>query len=93
MQATGEAVQDFVAFAEEKTRDGSIAKTHLVIPSWRRLCKGFAGVFASSDSSNDASSEEARGGAAGNVVFVGHAWTRKKDPVRHLYLGYPKTSV
>lgn len=80
MQATGEAVQDFVAFAEEKTRDGSIAKTHFVIPSWRRLRKWFASVFGGSDDAEESSNGLAGRGGAGNVVFVGHGWTSKKDP-------------
>lgn len=81
MQATGEAVQDFVAFAEEKTRDGSIAKTHLIIPSWRRVRKWFMGVFGSDDSTGeDSASNGLLGRGAGNVVFVGHGWTSKKDP-------------
>lgn len=92
MQATGEAVQDFVAFAEEKTRDGSITKTHLVIPSWRRIRKWFKGVFGGSDDAtggdSDSSNVLAGRGGVGNVVFVGHGWTSKKDP-EHLA---PKTA-
>lgn len=84
MQATGEAVQDFVAFAEEKTRDGSIAKTHLVLPSWRRLRKWFTtGILGGSDDVvEEASSSVLAGGARANVVFVGPGWTSssQRDP-------------
>lgn len=94
MQATGEAVQDFIAFAEEKTLDGSIAHTHLVIPSWRRLRKWFLqGVFDGSDDAtggdSDTSNVLAGRGGVGNVVFVGHAWAANKKDAEHLP---PKTS-
>lgn len=78
MQATGEAVQDFVAFAEEKTRDGSIAKMHLILPTWRRLRKWLTGIFGGSDDVEE--SNNALAGGRANVVFVGHGWTTKKDP-------------
>lgn len=96
MQATGEAVLDFVAFAEEKTRDGSIARTHLIIPSWRRVRKWFAGVFGGSEDSTSGGTDGSSsmvgahgadggggGGGGGNVVFIGHGWTSsryRRDP-------------
>lgn len=78
MQATGEAVQDFVAFAEEKTRDGSITKKHLIIPTWRRIKKWLIGIFGNDDSTGEDSPDVMERG--GNVVFLGHGWKQKKDP-------------
>lgn len=78
MQATGEAVKDFVAFAEEKHRDGSVTKKHLVIPDARRLRKWFASVFKSDDSTAEDSPDIMERG--GNVVFLGHGWMQKRDP-------------
>lgn len=77
MQATGEAVRDFVAFAEEKTRDGSIAKKHFIIPNARRLKKWFLSVFGDDSTAEDSPDVLERGG---NVVFVGQGWKSKKDP-------------
>lgn len=78
MQATGEAVQDFVAFAEEKHRDGSITKKHLIIPDGRRLRKWFLSVFDNDDSTGEDSTDVLE--RSGNVVFLGQGWMHKKDP-------------
>ncbi|CAN8096925.1 unnamed protein product [Discula destructiva] len=76
MQATGEAVRDFVAFAEEKTRDGSIAKKHFIVPDGRRLRKWFLSVFGEDSTAEESPDVMERGG---NVVLVGQGWKRK-DP-------------
>lgn len=78
MQATGEAVQDFIAFAEEKHRDGSITKAHLIIPDGRRLRKWFLSVFKSDDSTAEDSPDILE--RNGNIVFLGQGWMHKKDP-------------
>lgn len=78
MQATGEAIQDFVAFAEEKHHDGSITKTHFIVPDARRLKKWFVSIIKSDDSNAEDSPDILERG--GNVVFLGQAWMHKKDP-------------
>ncbi|KAF3770583.1 hypothetical protein M406DRAFT_245783 [Cryphonectria parasitica EP155] len=78
MQATGEAVMDFVSFAEEKHRDGSITKKHLIAPSLHHLRKWALSIFQEDDSSGEDSPDILERG--GNVVFVGEAWLHKKDP-------------
>lgn len=78
MQATGEAVLDFVAFAEEKHRDGSLTKKHLIIPNGRRLRKWFLSVFRNDDSTAEDSPDILERG--GNVVFLGQGWASKRDP-------------
>lgn len=78
MQATGEAVQDFAAFAEEKHRDGSLTKKHLIIPDGRRLRKWFVSVFNNDDSTAEDSPDILERG--GTVVFLGQGWKNKKDP-------------
>lgn len=77
MQATGEAIQCFVAFAEDKHRDGSITKTHLIVPDARRLKKWFASIIKSDSNAEDSPDVLERGG---NIVFLGQAWKHKKDP-------------
>lgn len=76
MQATGEAVRDFVGFAEEKTRDGSIGKKHLIVPSGRRLKKWLLSVVGEDSTAEESPDVLERGG---NVVLVGQGWKRK-DP-------------
>lgn len=70
-------MRDFVAFAEEKTRDGSIAKKHFIIPDARRLRKWFLSVFGDDSTAEESPDVLERGG---NVVFVGQGWKNKKDP-------------
>lgn len=78
MQATGEAVLGFVEFAEEKHRDGSITKKHLIIPDARRLRKWFLSIFKNDDSTAEDCPDILE--RNGNVVFLGQSWMHKKDP-------------
>lgn len=45
MHAAGEAVQDFVAFADKKVHDGTMSQNELIFPSQRRLRKWMMSVF------------------------------------------------
>ncbi|KAI3396153.1 hypothetical protein diail_416 [Diaporthe ilicicola] len=78
MQATGEAVQDLVAFAEARTEDGTMAKKHLIFPSGRRLRKWLLGIFSNEDSTAEDSPDIMEMGT--NVVYLGQGWMDKKDP-------------
>ncbi|KAG6365700.1 hypothetical protein INS49_007311 [Diaporthe citri] len=78
MQATGEAVQDLVAFAESKAEDGTMSKKRLIFPSGRRLRKWFLGIFSNEDSTAEDSPDIMETGT--NVVYLGQGWMNKKDP-------------
>lgn len=78
MQATGEAVQDFVAFAESKVHDGTLAKKRLIFPNGRRLRKWILGIFNSEDSTAEDSPDILERGT--NVVYLGQGWMHKRDP-------------
>ncbi|KAL2280846.1 hypothetical protein FJTKL_12162 [Diaporthe vaccinii] len=78
MQATGEAVQDLVAFAEAKAEDGTMSKKRLIFPSGRRLRKWFLGIFSNEDSTAEDSPDIMETGT--NVVYLGQGWMNKKDP-------------
>lgn len=78
MQATGEAVQDLVAFAEAKAEDGTMTKKRLIFPSGRRLRKWFLGIFSNEDSTAEDSPDIMETGT--NVVYLGQGWMNKKDP-------------
>lgn len=79
MQATGDAIMDFVNFAEDKHRDGSILKKHLIVPTMRQVKKWIASLFKDDDNAHAEDSPDVleRGG---RVVFVGEGWLHKKDP-------------
>lgn len=78
MQATGEAVQDLVAFAEARAEDGTMSKKRLIFPSGRRLRKWFLGIFSNEDSTAEDSPDIMETGT--NVVYLGQGWMNKKDP-------------
>ncbi|KAK2605590.1 hypothetical protein N8I77_008416 [Diaporthe amygdali] len=78
MQATGEAVQDLVAFAEAKVEDGTMTKKRLIFPNGRRLRKWFLGIFSNEDSTAEDSPDIMETGT--NVVYLGQGWMNKKDP-------------
>lgn len=69
-------MRDFVAFAEEKTGDGSISKKHFIIPSGRRLKKWLLSIFGEDSTAEESPDVLERGG---NIVLVGQGW-RRKDP-------------
>lgn len=78
MQATGEAVQDFVAFAEAKVNEGTFSKKRFIYPNQHRLKKWFIGIFKSEDSTAEDSPDIMDRGL--NVVYLGQGWMSKKDP-------------
>lgn len=86
MQATGGAVQDLVAFAEQKIEDGTMKKNRLIFPRRRRMNKWFFSIFKADDSTAEESPDVVERGM--NVVFVGDGYALKKDP-EHL----PATNV
>jgi hypothetical protein len=78
MHASGVAVQELVAFADEKVEDGTMSKRRLIKPSFRRLRKWFLAVFSSEDSSAEQAPDIMETGA--NIVFFGDGYNQKKDP-------------
>ncbi|KAL2020820.1 hypothetical protein VTK56DRAFT_7913 [Thermocarpiscus australiensis] len=78
MHEAGEAVEDLVAFADEKVEDGTMSKRRLIVPSFRRLRKWFLAVFRHEDSSADQAPDVMETSA--NIVYFGDGYNRKKDP-------------
>lgn len=78
MHASGDAVQELVAFADEKVRDGTMSKKRLITPTFRRLRKWILAVFTSEDSSAEQAPDLMETSA--NIVFFGDGYNRKKDP-------------
>lgn len=78
MQATGEAVQDFVAFAELKVGDGTFLKKRFVFPNERRLKKWILTIFSNEDTAVEESSDIMDAGTS--VVYIGNGWKNKMNP-------------
>jgi hypothetical protein len=76
MHASGEAVQDLVAFADGKVEDGTMSKNRLIVPSNKRLRKWLRGIFKTQDESADQST----GFTSTNMVHLGDGYNNKKDP-------------
>lgn len=85
MHASGAAMHDLVAFADEKVADGTMSRNRLIFPTQRRLRKWILSVFREEDASAEQSPDVLE---TGNVVYVGDGYNRKKDP-EHL----PPTSA
>jgi hypothetical protein len=78
MHASGEAMQDLVAFADKKVRDGTMSRKRLIFPSQRRLRKWMVSIFREEDSSAEQSPDVLETGV--NVVYVGDGYNKKKNP-------------
>lgn len=78
MIATGEAVQDFVQFADKKVTDGTMDKTRFLFPTIRRLRKSFIGLFNDKSASNEDADDVMKPNF--NAVFTGDGFNTKKDP-------------
>lgn len=85
MHASGAAMHDLVAFADEKVADGTMSKNRLIFPTQRRLRKWMLSIFREEDASAEQSPDVLE---TGNVVYVGDGYNKKKDP-EHL----PPTSA
>ncbi len=77
MHATGEAVQDLVAFADSKVADGTMKKNRLQFPTLHRLRKWGASILSEEDSTGE-SPDALESGL--NIVFVGDGFGKRKDP-------------
>ncbi|ORY68434.1 uncharacterized protein BCR38DRAFT_423239 [Pseudomassariella vexata] len=77
MQEAGQAVLNFVTFADEKVASGSMDKNRLIIPKYKILKK-----WASSTFNDQAGSAENNGDLfdTGNIVYMGEGFAAKKDP-------------
>ncbi|CAK7274863.1 hypothetical protein SEPCBS57363_006382 [Sporothrix epigloea] len=78
MIATGEAVQDFVEFADKRVADGTMDKTRFLFPTLRRIRKWVISVFSDKGATNDDTEEVLKPNF--NVVFMGDGFNTKKDP-------------
>ncbi len=78
MVATGEAVQDFVEYADQKVADGTMDKTRFLFPTVRRLRKWLFSVFDDKDGSHENADDVMKPNFS--VVFMGDSFGAKKDP-------------
>ncbi len=78
MHATGEAVQDLVAFADSKVEDGTMKKSRLQMATVHRLRKWCASIFSNEDSAAAESPDSLDMGVS--VVYLGDGFGKKKDP-------------
>jgi hypothetical protein len=80
MQTSGQALQDFIAFADKKVADGTMSKKRLILPSSRHISQWFVATVSSKN--EDASAEHAPDHMEGsaNTVYFGDGYNRKKDP-------------
>ena len=78
MIATGEAVQDFVEFADKKVADGTMDKTRFLFPTLRRMRKWAISVVSDKGATDDDTEEVLKPNF--NVVFMGDGFNTKKDP-------------
>ncbi|WAO97085.1 ArAE-2-N domain-containing protein [Fusarium falciforme] len=84
MYAAGEALQDLVAFADEKVEDGTMKHKRLLFPTERRLWKWLTSVFKEQDSSVKQNQDILET----NNVNYGDSFNPKKD-LEHL----PATNI
>ncbi|CAK7266042.1 hypothetical protein SEPCBS119000_001818 [Sporothrix epigloea] len=78
MIATGEAVQDFVEFADKRVADGTMDKTRFLFPTVRRIRKWVISVFSDKGTNDDDAEDVLKPNF--NVVFMGDGFNTKKDP-------------
>ncbi|KAF2011468.1 hypothetical protein BU24DRAFT_398014 [Aaosphaeria arxii CBS 175.79] len=78
LYAISRAVMDFVKFADE--RDQAKAKKHLINPGKKRLRKWLVSIFRTQDSNNEDETTAAGLERNSNIVYMGEAYKRRKDP-------------
>ncbi|KAJ4138006.1 hypothetical protein NW754_001365 [Fusarium falciforme] len=78
MHAAGEAVQDFVAFADEKIEDGTMKHKRLIFPSERMVWKWLTSIFKQQESGKQSPDI-----LETNKVNYGDGYNQKKD-LEHL---------
>ncbi|KAK3339976.1 hypothetical protein B0T25DRAFT_366156 [Lasiosphaeria hispida] len=78
MHASGQAVQDLVAFADKRVEDGTMSKNRLIVPTLHRLRKWLWGTLANEDSSAEQAPDLMEAGT--NIVYFGDGYNQKKDP-------------
>lgn len=78
MHTAGMAVQALIAFADSKVEDGTMTRSRLIMPGFRRLEKWFIGILSSEDSSAEQSPDSIEGSS--NIIYFGDGYSRKKDP-------------
>ncbi|KAK4212025.1 hypothetical protein QBC37DRAFT_401957 [Rhypophila decipiens] len=78
MHTAGIAVHELTAFADSKVEDGTMKKSRLILPGFRRLKKWFIGIVSNEDSSAEQSPDLMEG--TPNIIYFGDGYNRKKDP-------------
>ena len=77
MRAAGEAIQDLVAFADQKVEEGAMKQNRLLLPSAHLLRNWWTGIFK-----EDSSGKESSDIIETNRAHYGDGYKKKKDPER-----------
>ena len=72
------AIEDLVALADAKIANGTMARSHVLLPTVRRLRRWLASVFRNDDGSTDDAPELLS--VSVNVVYLGDGFSRARDP-------------
>ncbi|KAK0637430.1 hypothetical protein B0T17DRAFT_485663 [Bombardia bombarda] len=78
MHASGEAIQDLMAFADKKVEDGTMKNKRLIFPSFRRLRRWFVGILSNEDTSAEQAPDLME--TNNTIVYFGDGYNQKKDP-------------
>ncbi|KAI8625652.1 hypothetical protein F5Y19DRAFT_262256 [Xylariaceae sp. FL1651] len=78
MQAAGNAVLQFVQFADSKVADGTMARKRLIIPKPKVLRKWLESVFNDEDKGQENNADLFDTGMA--IVCMGDSFAQKRDP-------------
>ncbi|CAJ2506641.1 Uu.00g078270.m01.CDS01 [Anthostomella pinea] len=82
MQAAGQAVIQFVLYADSKVEDGTMRKNRLMVPKSKLIKKWISSIFSEEDRSQEQSADLFDTGMT--IVSMGDGFAKKKDP-EHLH--------
>ncbi|KAK8108482.1 hypothetical protein PG984_014283 [Apiospora sp. TS-2023a] len=77
MTEIGDSVRGFVAFADQKAADGTMAKNRLIIPKYRRIKKWVSSIFSVNEGDSTENNDLLD---TSNIVYSGDSFATKKDP-------------
>lgn len=76
--SAGKAITAFVRYADKKVADGAMKKSHLIVPSQKRLKKWILSI-GREDSTIDTESPDSMESGSSNV-YMGSGFNPRKDP-------------
>lgn len=77
MTEIGDSVRGFVAFADQKAADGTLAQNRLIIPKYRRIKKWVSSIFSGREGESTENNDLLD---TANIVYMGDSFAAKKDP-------------